>query len=132
MPVHTRQLPTNSRTVLDELVDSNARHDRSTRDEAQPSSHDRQMDVPPEAQPAPRPIFNDESQAEGSSDLPWYRREAWLAVQIAAMVPILGAMLVPATYRLPLCILGGVLVAIGTVMLLRHKPMPPSSGSMGA
>ena len=132
MPLHTRQLPTNSRAVLDELVDPNARHDRSTRDEVQPSARDRELAVPSDASPAPRPIFNDESLAGGNSALPWYRRETWLAVQIAAIVPILGAMLVPVTYRLPLCVLGGVLVAVGTVMLLRHKPMPPSSGSTGA
>jgi hypothetical protein len=132
MPIHTRNLPTNSRTVLDALVDPNAHHDRSTRDEAPPSVNDRETAVPPEAVSPPRPIFNAESHAGGESDLPWYRREKWLAVQISAMVPILGAMFVPVTYRLPLCVLGGALIAVGTVMLLRHRPMPASSGSGSA
>jgi hypothetical protein len=132
MPIHTRNLPTNSRTVLDELVDPNARHDRSTRDEAPLSPKDREAAAPRETESPPRPTFSEESHASGGPDLPWYRREKWLTVQISAMVPILGAMFVPATYRLPLCVLGGALIAVGTVMLLRHKPMPASSGSGSA
>lgn len=129
MPVHTRQLPTNSRKVLDELVEPHARRDGSTPDEAPSSANDREMAVPPEAVPLPRAKITDDTETRGLSDLPWYRREKWLAVQIAAIVPILGAMLVPETYRLPLCAIGGALVAVGTVMLLRHKPMPASTGS---
>ena len=131
MPVHTRNLPTNSRTVLDELVDPNARHDRSTH-EAPPSANDREIAIALEAVQLPGAKITDESETGGGSDLPWYRREKWLAVQIAAIVPILSAMLVPETYRLPLCVLGGALVAVGTVMLLRHKPMPASSRSGSA
>ena len=63
-----------------------------------------------------------------AAELPWYRRERWLAVQVAALVPILGAMLAPATYRVPLCVLGGALVAISLMMLLRHKPTPARVG----
>jgi len=72
-------------------------------------------------------VHTPELPSHSPTDLPWYRRERWLAVQLAALVPILGAMLVPATYRLSLCILGGALVAIGTLMLLRHKPAPHPS-----
>ena len=60
--------------------------------------------------------------AREAAEMPWYRRERWLVVQSAALIPILGAMLAPATYRLPLCVVGGALVAIGTVMMLRHDP----------
>ena len=132
MPVHARNLPTNSQKVLDELVDPNGDHDRSTPHEAPPSANDRKMPIPPEAVPLPHVKITDETATGGASDLPWYRREKWLVVQIAAIVPILSAMLTPETYRLPLCVLGGALVAVGTVMLLRHKPMPASTGSGSA
>jgi len=59
-------------------------------------------------------------QTTAGDDLPWYRKEGWLAIQAVALVPILGAMFVPANYRLPLCILGGALIAIGTVMMFRQ------------
>jgi hypothetical protein len=131
MPIHTRQLPTNSRTALDALVDPNSRHERPSSDDVMPLPTDRETAVPPEGAPSPRSDFDAETQ-RGGSDLPWYRREKWLAVQITAIVPILGALLVPAAYRLPLCILGGALVAVGTVMLLRHKPMPATSSSGSA
>ena len=131
MPIHTRQLPTNSRTALDALVDPNSRHDRSSSDDVMPLPTDQETAVPPEVAPSPGSDFDAKTHG-GGSDLPWYRREKWLAVQIAAIIPILGSMLVPETYRLPLCVIGGALVAVGTVMLLRHKPTPASSGSGGA
>ena len=59
---------------------------------------------------------------DGNAERPWYRKERWLVVQLAALIPILTAMLAPQEYRVPLCILGGALVAIGTVMMLRHDP----------
>ena len=129
MPIHTRNLPTISKKVLDELVDPNARHERSLPPAEQPSSHDRASPVPREASPPPGSEFEPKHPTDVGSDLPWYRREKWLAVQVAAIVPITSAMLVPAPLRLPLCVLGGALVAIGTVMLLRHKPTPASTGS---
>lgn len=131
MPVQSRQLPTNSRTVLDGLVDPNTRHDRSSADGAQPSLSGREPAGSPDSPPS-LAGSDTETETGGGSNLPWYRREKWLAVQIAAIIPILGAMLVPETYRLPLCVIGGALVAVGTVMLLRHKPTPASSGSGGA
>ena len=129
MSIHTRNLPTNSRTVLDEMVDPNARHEHSSSHETQPTARDREALAPPVVGPSPRSEFEPEATSEGGSELPWYRREKWLAVQVAAIVPILTAMLVPAPLRLPLCVLGGALVAVGTVMLLRHKPTPASSRS---
>ena len=131
MPIHTRQLPTNSRTVLDALVDPNSRHDRPSSDDVMPLPTDRETAVPPEVAPSPRADLDAQTHG-GGSDLPWYRREKWLAVQIAAIIPILGPKLVPEAYRLPLCVLGGALVAAGTVMLLRHKPIPATSGSGSA
>ena len=132
MPVHTRQLPTNSQTVLDGLVDPNVRHERPSPTGPKPSPNDEDRVGSPEEAPAPVSHFDSGPETGQGSELPWYRREKWLAVQVAAMVPILAAMVVPASYRLPLCVLGGALVAVGTVMLLRHKPMPASSGSGSA
>jgi len=113
------------------MVDPNTRHEPSSSDGAAPSPIGREAPDARVVAPIPRTAVTAEAVA-GGSDLPWYRREKWLAVQIAAIVPILGAMLVPATDRLPLCIFGGVLVAVGTVMLLRHKPMPAASRSGSA
>lgn len=142
MSIRTRQLPTNSRTVLDELVDPNARHERSSSHErhqvpgAGPAVAPTEVAPPEVARPDFEPPFRSDFEPEvttaASADVPWYRREKWLAVQVVAIVPILSAMLVPASYRLPLCVLGGALVAIGTVMLLRHKPTPALSRSGSA
>ena len=129
MSIHARNLPTDSKRILDELVDPNATHEPSPSPAAQPSSNDRASSPPREVTPPPRSEFEPRHATDAGSDLPWYRREKWLAVQVAAIVPILSAMLVPAPLRLPLCVLGGALVAIGTVMLLRHKPTPASSSS---
>jgi len=127
MSIHTRNLPTNSKKVLDELVDQHARHERPSSPAAQPSSNGGASAAPREVTTPPRSEFEPKHTTDVGSDLPWYRREKWLAVQVAAIVPILSAMIVPVSLRLPLCVLGGALVAIGTVMLLRHKPTPASS-----
>ncbi|MFL5620512.1 MAG: hypothetical protein ACJ79A_19210 [Gemmatimonadaceae bacterium] len=129
MSVHARQLPDNSRRALDTLVDPNARHERSSSPEASPAPRDQETFTASGDAPRRRSAVDADPATDVAGDLPWYRRERWLAVQIAALVPILGAMLVPATYRLPLCVLGGALVAIGTVMLLRHKPTQATAGS---
>jgi len=126
MSIHTRKLPTGPTKLLDRLVDPNSLHDDAPSPAAAPAPADREKDIvsddPPPRPSAAEPI----APSGGTGDLPWYRRETWLAVQIAAIIPILSAMLVPAPYRLLLCILGGTLIAIGTVMLLRHKPTSAS------
>jgi hypothetical protein len=126
MSIHTRQLPTNSTTLLDTLVDPNARREESSSPAASAPPADRETLIAPDDPPRRRSAA-EASETRDAADLPWYRRETWLAVQITAIIPILGAMLVPASYRLPLCVLGGLLVAIGTLMLLRHKPTVASS-----
>lgn len=133
MPMHTRNLPTNSKTVRDELVDSNGRQAPSSSPAARTSSNEPTVASPQSATPPERSEFEPaDAGHQVASDLPWYRREAWLAFQVAAIVPILAAMLVPAPLKLPLCVLGGALVAVGTVMLLRHKPAPVPSRSDSA
>ena len=126
MSIHTRKLPTNSTKLLDRLVDPNSLQDEAPAPAVAPAPVDRETLVAPD-DPAPRRFAADDvAPFDGAADLPWYRRETWLVVQIAAILPILGAMLVPASYRLPVCILGGTLVAVGTVMMLRHKPTSAS------
>jgi hypothetical protein len=123
MPMHTRNLPTNSKTVLDELVDPDGRQASSSSPDARTSSNEPTVATPRSATPPERSEFEPaDAHHRVASDLPWYRRETWLAFQVAAIVPILAAMLVPAPLKLPLCVLGGALVAVGTVMLLRHEP----------
>jgi hypothetical protein len=126
MSIHTRKLPTNSTKLLDRLVDPNSLQDEAPSPAVAPAPVERETIVAHD-DPAPRRFAADEvAPSDDAADLPWYRRETWLVVQILAILPILGAMLVPASYRLPLCILGGALVAIGTVMMLRHKPTSES------
>ena len=126
MSIHTRKLPTGPTKLLDRLVDPNSLHDDAPSPAAAPAPAGREKDIVSD-DPPPRPSAAERiAPSGGTGDLPWYRRETWLAVQIAAIIPILSAMLVPAPYRLLLCILGGTLIAIGTVMLLRHKPTSAS------
>ena len=128
MSVHTRQLPTNSMTALDALVDPNERHERTSSPDAAVPTTERETPAAPNDVTRPRPQRESAAPTEGIG-LRWYRRESWLAVQISSFVPILGAVVLPETYRLPLCVLGGTLVVIGSVMLVRRKPTPASPGS---
>lgn len=127
MSIHTRKLPTNSTTLLDRLVDPNSHLAESPMPKTAPASVHRETVVAPD-DPSPPHSFEPRAPSDSAADLPWYRRETWLAVQIVAIIPILGAILLPVSYRLPLCILGGTLVAIGTVMLLRHNPASAPGG----
>jgi hypothetical protein len=131
MSIHTRKLPTSSTKLLDRLVDPNTLQDEVPSPAVAPAPVHRETIVALDDSPPRRSAAEQIAPSDGVMDLPWYRRETWLVVQIAAIIPILGAMLVPAPYRLLLCILGGTLVAIGTVMMLRHKPMSDSSKSGG-
>ena len=122
MSIHTRKLPTNSTTLLDRLVDPNSQLVEAPSPATAPAPVHRETVVAPDDPSPPHSFAEPKAPSDGAANLPWYRRETWLAVQIVAIIPIVGAILVPAAYRLPLCVLGGALVAIGTVMMLRHKP----------
>ncbi|HET9797820.1 MAG TPA: hypothetical protein VFP90_07525 [Gemmatimonadaceae bacterium] len=125
MPLHTRPLPSNAKSTLDALIDPAARSDLGTRTDLPDAIDERAGAAPPRITPssqvAEQTIVHEETDA---SDKPWYRTERWLIVQLLALVPILGAMLLPTTYRIPLFIAGGSLVLTGTMMLLRHTPAP--------
>jgi hypothetical protein len=62
---------------------------------------------------------------------PWYRSEPWLAVCLAAFVPLLIAIVAPAAAKMPLLAVGGALVVVGVGMLLRQergsRAEPPAS-----
>ena len=48
----------------------------------------------------------------------WYRSEAWLAVEFAALVPVLAALVAPPPYHLWLVALAGAMIALGLAMLV--------------
>lgn len=139
MSIHTRKLPGDGNVRPGTVFFSNPPTVLPSAPAPQPApeSSDQAAAAPPRETPREtarsRRVELAAAASDAAADLPWYRKERWLVVQLAALVPILGAMLVPPAYRVPLCILGGVLVAIGTVMMLRHEPAGPESrGGAGA
>ena len=65
--------------------------------------------------PVPPPAVSD-----APTSAPWYRREAWLLVSLAGFLPLLLALVVPQSLRVPLIAVAGLLIACGTVMLARR------------
>jgi hypothetical protein len=132
MPLHSRPLPNNAKSTLDRLVDPAARADLGTPMELPDATNEPTEAAPPRGTPrrdaADAPFVHP---APPASDEPWYRTERWLVVQLLALVPILGAMFLPMTYRVPLFVAGGVLVATGALMLLRHTPAPSRAAPRG-
>lgn len=61
-----------------------------------------------------------------SSVLPWYRREAGLAVTLAGFVPALLAVVLPVALRLSLLGLAGVLLAAGLFLIIQRELRLPS------
>lgn len=51
---------------------------------------------------------------------PWYRAEAWLAVEFASVVPVVVALIAPEGFRLWLVGLAGAMIALGLAMLVRR------------
>jgi len=62
--------------------------------------------------------------ADGTSR-PWYRREPWLAVMLAAFVPLTAAIFAPDPARYALMGLTGLALIIGAVMLMRQGVFQP-------
>lgn len=54
------------------------------------------------------------------STAPWYKREPWLAVCLAAFVPVIAALLAPQSWRVPLTAATAVLMFASMVMLVLH------------
>ena len=127
MSIHARKPATGHGASFGTVIHPDARHDRAPSIDGPASTRIEPIDLPGDRQHA-----SDVARAEPTArrqhvpveppDLPWYRTERWLAVQLLALVPILSAMFAPSQFRIPLSIVGGTLVAIGTVMMLMHKP----------
>lgn len=47
--------------------------------------------------------------------------EPWFAILLSALVPLMGALFLPAAWRTPLHLLGGILCVWGLVLLVRHE-----------
>lgn len=58
----------------------------------------------------------------GAPAWPWYRREPWLAVELLGFLPLLVALVVPRRLQLALIAAGGLLVALGLLLLWRQGP----------
>lgn len=92
---------------------------------AAPTTTPTLADAPPPAPPVQR-----EAEPEGTSwtrhiaheapadPRPWYRSEAWLAVELASVVPVLAALVAPEAMRPWLVGLAGALIALGLAMLV--------------
>lgn len=48
----------------------------------------------------------------------WYRSEAWLAVEMSAVVPVVAALVAPEAFRVPLVALAAALILLGLAMLV--------------
>ncbi len=53
---------------------------------------------------------------------PWYRRERWLAVELAALPPTIAAFVVPESARPTFVIISALLLLGGLVMLVMRGP----------
>jgi hypothetical protein len=47
--------------------------------------------------------------------------EPWIAVLFASLVPLVAAVMLPESWRLPLYVVGGVLCVIGIVLLFKQE-----------
>ena len=47
--------------------------------------------------------------------------EPWIAVLLASLVPLVAAVMLPESWRVPLYIGGGILCAIGLALLLKQE-----------
>ena len=132
MPINARQLQKDSRSVLHAIVEPHARTDgtppagtpSSAGDRRElSSSGDRRLREPSET--------SFEQHTAALTDGPWYRREPWLVTLLLAFAPILAAMVLPRAYHLPLFGVGGSLVVIGLVLLVRRELSASRSRSAG-
>lgn len=60
----------------------------------------------------------------GADALPWYRREAWLALCLVAFVPLLIGIVAPKSWQLLLFALSGVTFTASIVQLVRTDRSP--------
>jgi len=65
------------------------------------------------------------SSVRGPLQVPAERRggaiEPWFALLLLSLVPLMGALFVPSPWRMTLHAIGGILCAVGLVLLIRHE-----------
>jgi hypothetical protein len=74
--------------------------------------------LPPDAPTSERTTSERDSGVPAPDGRPWYRSEAWLAVELAALLPVLAALVTPQPARVPLVVLSAALIALGLAMLV--------------
>ena len=47
--------------------------------------------------------------------------EPWIAVLLASLLPLVAAVMLPESWRVPLYVVGGVLCAVGVALLLKQE-----------
>ena len=121
MPIHARHLPNNSNSVLHAAVQPEARVDGTAPDGVPSAVGERRtIDPADELRPWDGPGRRAERDADVTTG-PLYRREPWLVAQLLAFLPIIAAMFLPKAYQIPLFGLGGTLIAVGMVLLIRKE-----------
>jgi hypothetical protein len=117
MPLHSRhqaRSPLPGSISVDFEADADGRHDPAS-DADDRKQRDRTGDRDPEPGSRSRADV-----AVGSLGGPWYRTEAWLVVALASFVPVVTAVFVPQSLKVPMIGLGGVLLVAGLVMFPRR------------
>ncbi len=65
--------------------------------------------------------MDNSSNAEEIAEQASPRMEPWFKVMIGAFVPMAGAFVLPSAAMIPMLIVTGVLMLIGSAMLIRHE-----------
>jgi hypothetical protein len=76
----------------------------------------------PAAAPVAAPDVAAATTARSAAPWPWYRREPWLPVMLAAFVPIGVGFMLPQAFHLLLIGVSALLVLLSTAMLIRQGP----------
>ena len=83
----------------------------------------------PHAEPTRAPESRDEPAAVDGTSQPWYRSEPWLAVMLAAFVPLVAAVVAPDAAQYPLIGVSVLTLVVGAAMLIRHGVFRPNPGA---
>jgi hypothetical protein len=77
---------------------------------------------PPDGGPSPEPAVaapvHRATTAPASDTRPWYHGEAWLAVEVASVVPVIVALFAPQAFRGWLVALAATMIVAGLAMLV--------------
>ena len=129
MSIHTRPIPAPKRSG--EMI-SNPIATHQPRAEPQPArqrSDGEPAEEVPQGEPSRAPESRAELGATEATSRRWYRREPWLAVMLAAFVPLVAAAIAPDAARYPLIGLTGLAIVVGVAMLIRQGVFRTHPGS---